>query len=143
MYRSFVVVFSGIENDILFWPEDSLTWSIPHWGWHMSCFRPYSCLAALSGFPLCLPTYRKWSSWWTWCFCPAGCMSLFQSEINTRQLGEASRELLWDTTYCPLRFTLWIGVKRWMWVRSGRKRPGRYSVQCSVASLETSSTCIC
>lgn len=30
-------------------------------------------------------------------------MSLFQSETNTRQLGETGRVLLWDRAYCPLR----------------------------------------
>lgn len=77
----------------------SLTWSTPRWGWHRSCFHPLSCLSVCWGFPQRWRTDRRWSSWWRWCFCPAGYTSLFQTETNKRQLGE----LLWDS---PLRWGL-------------------------------------
>lgn len=72
--------FKPLTQVLKFW--SSLTWSIPHWGWRRSFWYPKSCSAACSGSPQCWQTDKMWSSWWRWCFCPAGCTCLFQSETS-------------------------------------------------------------
>lgn len=81
--------------------QEALTWSTPHWGWRRSCCRPQSCWSVCSDCPRHWPTGRRWSSWWRWCFCPAGCTSLFQSETNTRQQEETDTVLLWNRVHRP------------------------------------------